>query len=414
MQNAGLIKLGEGKSYDLFRNRVMMPIINPFSEVIGFGGRVLDDSLPKYLNSPETAAFNKSRNLYNLNIVRRQKNVQQLVLVEGYMDVIALYAGGIANSVATLGTALTTEQARLAKRYVNAVYISYDGDEAGKKAALRAIGVLEKENLECRVVRIPGGGDPDDFLREKGSGEYLKLLKEARPAMAYRFDAAAEQYDLSDGYQKEKYTKECIEILKTVESAVVKEKYVQELSRRTGFSVHSIMQDIGIRDAAAPAPKFRGQRKAEEQPSFKWEDDMIAVLMAQPDRAPKIERYILPDELEHPANKKIFSYLLQAVKKGFLPKGDEILSVLTDSEETGHIAALLQGVAANGPGIQADSLLASCVKRVRLRNGERERDALIERSKTELDEAEVRAVREQIDAKTKELYRLRQSLKGEE
>lgn len=413
MSSGGLIKINEGKSYDLFRNRVMMPIINTFSDVIGFGGRVLDDGMPKYLNSPETAAFSKSKNLYNLNMVRRQKDVRSLVLVEGYMDVIALYMHGVQNCVATLGTALTQDQARLIKRYVNSVYISYDGDEAGKKATLRALGVLSKEGIESRVISIPGGEDPDEFLKKYGKDGYIKLMKAARPELDYRFDVAAAPYDLSDGYQKEKYTKDCIAILKSIDSAVVKEKYVKRLSERTGFSENSIMQDLGMASSDEKPEYKSAPKKKETGAAQKAEQGMMAALCAQPDRVLRLERYFSAEELTDDTARKIYSYLLDSAKRGFLPRGDEILSMLELPEDINKASALLEMAAGGDERINADSYLTDCVKRVKIFNKERELSALQEQSRGELSPEQRKRLGASISELSKELYELRQSAKGE-
>ncbi len=408
--DAGLAKSGEGKFYDAFRNRIIMPIINAFGEVIGFGGRVMDDSMPKYLNSPETAVFNKSRNLYNLNLVKKIRNIQFLILVEGYMDVIAMYAHGIKNCVATLGTALTKEQARLIKRYTNTVFISYDGDGAGQKAALRAVDILEAEQVECRVVAIPQGQDPDDFLKQHKKEGYEKLLKQARTAMDYKFDQAAAKYNLDDGAEMEKYAHECIEMLKQVQSAVIKEKYVKNLAGRTGFSVHSITQDVGIavkeknqNAAAKPVAKPRKLTAA-----AKAENYVTALACANPEKAMELERRLTGDDFYEETNKKMFLYILQCAKRGFTPNGDEILSVLTTEEELNHATRLLSSSAdlfTNGKN--ADSYLSDCVKRMKMRSMESELDACIREVGNEKDATARSKIVERISSLTKELYQLR-------
>ncbi len=416
MQTAGLIKINDGKSYNLFRNRVMMPIINTFSDVIGFGGRVLDDGLPKYLNSPETAAFNKSRNLYNLNMVRKQKNLQDLILVEGYMDVIALYMHGITNCVATLGTALTADQARLVKRYVSKVYISYDGDSAGKKATLRALGVLEQAGLECRVIGIPGGEDPDDFLKEHGKEGYFQLIKEAKPVLDYQFDIAAEPYDMEDGHQRQEYTKDCISILKQVKSAVVKDQYVKNLAQRTGFSEHSIRQDLGMETGQESGPQVQEPVKRQENKnnSDEFENNLMALLCVNPDRILTVEKYFSIAELSNAVNKKIYSYLLESAKKGFLPRGDEILAVLETSEEVNWAAALLEREPEPATlGMEQDSFMIGCIKRIRLINKEREKEAVLRKLDMEQGEQEKKALRELLKKLVVEYDKLKQSLAGE-
>ncbi|MEG2203158.1 MAG: DNA primase [Christensenellaceae bacterium] len=406
MQQGGLAKIKDSKCYDVFRNRVMMPIIDTFSNVIGFGGRVMDDAMPKYLNSPETAAFNKSRSLYNLNIVRKQKNVNSLLLVEGYMDVIALYLYGLPNCVATLGTALTQDQARLIKRYVNHVYISYDGDEAGKKATLRAIDILEKENIEVRILSIPNGNDPDEYLKLYKKDGFVKLMKNSLPSMDYKFGVIAQKYDLSDEYQKEKFAKECVGLLKNVNSAIVKEKYVGKLSEITGFSVNSISQDTGTETKKENTIwKKPIQTEQHQKPDDKAENCMICLLCTYPQSIAKIQQEIVEDDFENNTNKKVFAYILQRVKKGFSPTYAEILSLLDNSDEIQHITAVLSDESIVGNN--ADSFLVDCANRVRLRNCLKEKNNLTQKCESIEENQEKNTIIEQIVDLDKEIQRLK-------
>lgn len=176
---SGLVthKESDNKYYDRFRNRVMFPIFDYRGNVIGFGGRVLDDSLPKYLNSPDSLLFNKRFNLYGLNYAKKNINNDTLILVEGYMDLISLYEQGIENVVATLGTALTNEQGKLIKRYASTAIISYDSDDAGVKATLRAIEILRGQNISVKVLNLKDCKDPDDFIKKYKKEGYLKAIE---------------------------------------------------------------------------------------------------------------------------------------------------------------------------------------------------------------------------------------------
>ncbi|WP_066647931.1 DNA primase [Christensenella timonensis] len=410
MQLAGLVKINDGKCYDMFRNRVMMPIINTFSNVIGFGGRVMDDSLPKYLNSPETAAFNKSKNLYNLNMIRKQKNLKRLILVEGYMDVIAMHAYGIPECVATLGTALTQDQARLLKRYVNNVYVSYDGDGAGKKATLRALDILAREGIESRVVSIPGGQDPDEFLKQYGKDGYIKLMKASLPLMDYKFRVTAEQYDLNDSYQKEKFAKECVHLLKGVTSAMVREKYMKKLSELTGFSVNAIAQDAGAQQGQEISWKLPARETETESADLKTENCLIRLLATNPQTALKLDGKLDEGDFRHPANKKIFSYTLLCAKKGFSPTNAEILSVLQSEEDLRHATELFSmPEEVLGELKNFDDFFDDCVHRIQL--GRLEADLKIANVKyeSETDPEEKKALVTKISALTKEIHKLKTS-----
>ncbi|HCC00251.1 MAG TPA: DNA primase, partial [Ruminococcaceae bacterium] len=199
-----------GGYYDAFRSRVIFPIIDLRGNVIAFGGRVLDDSKPKYLNSNDTSAFHKGKSLFALNFAKSSKE-SSLLLCEGYMDAIALHQAGFTNAVATLGTALTPEQARLMARYVKEVVISYDADKAGQNASKRAITLLTDAGLLVRVLKIEGGKDPDEFIKTYGADRFRLLLKHSGNHIEYRLAAALEKYDIQITEQKASYLKEAVD-----------------------------------------------------------------------------------------------------------------------------------------------------------------------------------------------------------
>ena len=241
---SGMVGKSEnGDLYDRFRNRLMFPIIDVRKNIIGFGGRVLDDSKPKYLNSPETLAFNKSYNLFGLNFAKNSKE-EHLVLVEGYMDVIQLHQHGIDTAVATLGTALTPEQARIIKRIKNEVVISYDSDEAGQKATQRAIELLNEEGLKVRVLSMSGSKDPDDYIKANGVGAYRKLINESQEQIEYKIRRLRSKYNLDDISQKAEYVTEAAKEFVNIKSPVECELYVKKVSAETGVSADSIFAEI--------------------------------------------------------------------------------------------------------------------------------------------------------------------------
>ena len=202
MADAGLLKRGRsGGFYDTFRNRLMFPVIDVRGNVIGFSGRILGDGEPKYMNSPETLVFNKSRNLFALNLAKKSKS-GYIILSEGNIDVVSLHQAGFDSAVASLGTSLTAEQARLLSRYTKEVIIAYDNDGAGFKAAQRAIGILEKLDIKVRVLRMSGAKDPDEFIQNKGPDAFRLLLEASEDQMDYRLRNILEQYDLGIDEQK--------------------------------------------------------------------------------------------------------------------------------------------------------------------------------------------------------------------
>ncbi len=247
LRSAGLVTVREDGAHetsparDMFRGRLMFPIINQYGKVLGFGGRVLDDSKPKYLNTGDTMIYNKRHNVYAANLLKKERNLRRAILVEGYMDVIALSQFGIRGVVATLGTALTPEQARLLKRFVPMVYLSYDGDSAGQNAILKGLPILENEHLEVRVLDYPDGLDPDEFIRQKGP-EAFNALPVLSP-QAYRIRLLAAEYDLTTQTGREDYARACGPVISTADP-VLRENLIRELHLRTGFSLATLQAQV--------------------------------------------------------------------------------------------------------------------------------------------------------------------------
>ena len=233
----------KGGIYDRFRDRVMFPIIDLRGDVIGFGGRVLGDATPKYLNSPDTPVFNKSRNLFALNLAKNTK-LGRIVLTEGYMDTISLYQAGFDCAVASLGTSLTADHAKLLSRFTKEVVICYDSDQAGVQAAERAIPLLEKTGLKVRVLRVTGAKDPDEYIKTYGPEAFGHLLDRSENFMEYSLDQLAGKYDLNDPVQKAEYARTAAELLSRLDSPVEQEVFAAQVSQRTGIGKDALMQEI--------------------------------------------------------------------------------------------------------------------------------------------------------------------------
>lgn len=327
--SAGLIGRKENRTYDMFRNRVIFPIINAQGRVLGFGGRAMGDVQPKYLNTSDTPVFNKRQGLYAINFAKKERNVGHLVLVEGYMDTVSLRKHGVQGVVATLGTALTEEQARLIKRYAPEVWISYDGDKAGQKAALRALDIFETTGITARVIDYPAGMDPDDFIRAKGL-EGFQALRRLDP-FEYRLIRAKDGVDLSTQEGRTKYALEGCNILKKVKNPVELENHVARLMHDTGYERDVLMRQIGVDAAmlsAEPAgraattpPRPRFQRRANVPDYEKAERQLLSMLV----------RDMIPMETVHshdftiPLNRQIFDMLQNRVSINQLVEsfGDE-------------------------------------------------------------------------------------------
>jgi len=234
----------KGTFYDRFRNRLMFPIIDVRGNVIGFGGRVMDDSTPKYLNSPETIIFNKRRNLFAMNIVKKSKQ-GHIILTEGYMDAIALHQYGFDCAVASLGTSLTQEHADMLSKYTDEVVLTYDGDQAGQNATKRAIPMLEKTGLRVKILQMQGAKDPDEYLHKFGADRFQNLLNGCENQAEYRLRSLQRNFDLNNDEQKVEFAKQAAELISTYSTAVERELYGMRAAEMAGLSHDVMKQEIG-------------------------------------------------------------------------------------------------------------------------------------------------------------------------
>lgn len=241
---SGLVtKKDNGAFYDKFFNRLMFPIIDVYGNIIGFGGRILGEGQPKYLNSPETEIFNKSRNLYNLNNAKAAK-VREFILVEGYMDAIAIYQAGFHNVVASLGTAFNENHAKVLKAYADSVILLFDSDDAGVKAVLRAIPVLRNAGLKIKVLQVHDAKDPDEFIKKFGAFEFGELLKTAKNYIIFQAEQIQKKYDFNILDDKIAFSKDIAKLLSSVDSPIEVNAYLKEVSRITQIDLESIQSEI--------------------------------------------------------------------------------------------------------------------------------------------------------------------------
>ena len=263
---AGLAKSRQKGSgiYDAFRNRLMFPVIDVRGSVIGFSGRILGEGEPKYLNSPETLVFNKSRNLFALNLAKKSKS-GYIILSEGTIDVVALHQAGFDCAVASLGTSLTPEQARLLSRYTNQIIIAYDNDGAGQKAAQRAIGIFEKLDMHVRVLKMDGAKDPDEFIRAKGADAFRLLIQQSETQVEYRLGAITAKYDLKTDDGRVGFLKDASALLAELPGSVEREVYAMRVAEMTGVSKDAILQEV----ERLRKGKFRSARKALERETLR-------------------------------------------------------------------------------------------------------------------------------------------------
>ena len=246
IEKAGLVTHHKktNRYFDKFRDRIMFPIMNTRGKIIGFGGRSIDNSnQPKYLNSPETPVFSKRNNLYALNIVKKQSKSDEIILVEGYMDVLALHKYGVVNSVASLGTALTENQVDLLKRYKE-IYICYDSDNAGKKATSKAIDVMKNMSIRPKIISLPENLDPDDFIKKQGVSEFKSLMNNALTSIDFKINQKKNMYNIKSYEGKIDFVKDVSVLLRAIKSPVELEVYVDKLSKETDIPSRVIKQEI--------------------------------------------------------------------------------------------------------------------------------------------------------------------------
>ena len=295
------------RPFDLFRNRVIIPIIDTKGNVIAFGGRVLDDSLPKYLNSSDTPVFKKSKNLFALNYARRDC-AERIILCEGYMDVIALHGAGFSNAVATLGTAITPEQARIMEKYTKSVVIAYDSDEAGQRAADKAFKLLGEVGLDVKILKMTGAKDPDEYIKKFGPERFKRLLNESKTHFDYKFEGILSKYDTTQTPEKLKAISEVTQIISNVTSAVEREIYIAKVSEKLDVTKDNLKHDVDkkIRQQNREKQKNESKKIMLESAGF---GDRINPDYAKNVRAAAAEESILSIILTYPE-------LMKKVKDG--------------------------------------------------------------------------------------------------
>jgi DNA primase len=311
------IKSEKGKVYDRFRNRVMFPVFDYKGKVIGFGGRVLDDSKPKYLNSPETYVFNKGTNLYGLNFAIKNNINRTFIIVEGYMDCIALQQQGITNAVASLGTALTVNQAKLMKRYADKVIISYDADLAGEAATVRGLDILRQEGFDVRVLTVPSGKDPDEYIRSNGKDAFLRLIEGALPLIEYKIKKAGKGINFRDKEMLIQYTKNVTEILTNLDP-VEKDVYIKKISEETKISEQAIYDELNGEIAknvknpqgANNVANF-GQKLYMEPAYLKAERSLLKLMLENDENFNYIVKNMDEESLVLQGHKKIYNLIIK-------------------------------------------------------------------------------------------------------
>ncbi len=343
---AGLINADEKHgAYDKFWNRVMFPIMDTNNRVIGFGGRVMGDAKPKYLNSPETMIFDKSRNLYGLHRARTSRKPYFLIC-EGYMDVISMHQAGFTNAVATLGTALTAGHASLIKRYVNEVYLTYDSDEAGTKAALRAVPILKEAGISAKVIRMEPYKDPDEFIKNLGAKAFEDRIAKARNGFMFGLEMLERDYDMQSPEGKTAFFREAAKRLGEFEEEIERNNYIEAVAKtyRIGYEeLKKLVQRTAVQSGLASMavrPKAIAGKPKEKEDGYKKSQKVLLTWMLEGQNIfAQIKRYITPEDFSTELYKKVAALLYEQYQQGEVNPA-KIMNQFTDEEEHREVASL--------------------------------------------------------------------------
>lgn len=352
LSDAGLVKRGKnGGFYDIFRNRLMFPVIDVRGNVIAFSGRLLDGDGPKYLNSPETVAFTKGRNLFALNLAKKSKR-DYFILSEGNIDVASLHQAGFDSAVASLGTSLTEQQAQLLSHYKNEIIIAYDSDGAGTKAATKAISIFEKLDVKVRVLRLEGNyKDPDEFIKAKGADAFQKLIEGSENRMDFKIRQVAEKYDLSRADQKAEFVSEAEVLIAALPSQAERQVYSSHIAEMIGVRPEAVVSDVESRrrklvrrsetkEMRDMISRTVNMRRYDNPASARAEEGIVRLLFLDPDLY-KTARMPSPDEFSDERLKKYF-----IVISGKLAEGETVnvasLGADLNSEEMSMLIGILE------------------------------------------------------------------------
>ncbi|BEI59888.1 DNA primase [Blautia luti] len=374
LRDSGLFNVDERHGmYDKFWNRVIFPIMDVNNRVIGFGGRVMGDGKPKYLNSPETKIFDKSRNLYGLNVARTTRK-NYLILCEGYMDVISMHQAGFTNAVASLGTALTSGHASLLKRYTQEVLLLYDSDDAGVRAALRAIPILREAGVTSRVVNLRPHKDPDEFIKALGGEEFEKRLEQAMDSFMFRVHMAQREFSMKEPQGQNRFFERCAQMLLELSDELERNLYIEAIVkdyRNYGISVEDLRKRVNtLALKGTPAeqrvqPKQTGtQQKKKENAGEKAQKLMLTWLVTYPGIFETVEKYIQPADFIVPLYRQVAEMLYEQHVQGDVNPA-RLLNSFIDSDEQREVSSLFNATIHLENAQEQDRAFADTVLRIK-------------------------------------------------
>ena len=381
LRDAGLIDIDEKRGpHDVFWNRVIVPIVDINDKIIAFGGRVIGDGLPKYINTKETDIYSKSRNLFAMNIAKKSKR-RGIILCEGYMDVIAQHQAGFDNAVASLGTAFTEPQAGLIKRYKDEVFLAYDNDDAGRKALLKAIEILRKYEISQRVISLEPYKDPDEFIKNMGTDAYEERIRDAMPGRLYEIEQIYKRFNLANPDEKTKFMHETAGVLAGIEDPAERTNYIESVSAKYRCNFDDLKRLVtkiglsGMKDysSAEPRQRYTNTQRTDKNPYLEAEEYLMSLMISEPTLFVKLENIVGESDFTEPGTKE----LANAVFKMYREKGEvspaAILNGFEDADLQERVAAMMTRSFDFDTGPDALSkALTDIVRKVKINNIEKE------------------------------------------
>ncbi len=407
LKESGLMQVSEKQGmYDKFWNRVMFPIMDVNNKVIGFGGRVMGDAKPKYLNSPETVIFDKGRNLYGLNFARTSKK-KYLLVCEGYMDVISMHQAGFTNAVASLGTALTSQHAVLLKRYTDEVILTYDSDEAGVRAALRAIPLLKAAGISSKVLHMDPCKDPDEFIKTRGTEAFQERIDQAENSFLFELSILQKSYDMRDPDSKTKFFQAVAARIAEFDMEIERENYIEAVTGRFGISfegMRKMVMNVLMQGVPARKVPVRAQSRPEKEDGIRKSQRLILTWLTEyPKLFPVVSAYIRPEDFSDELYREVASMLFEQLEHGELNPA-KITSHFTDPEQQRMVAQLFNTAVPVESPKEQEKAIQETIRKV-MEHGIAQRTAT-------LDPTDIAGLQKLVDAKRRlqELEKLHISL----
>ena len=401
MVDSGAVGEKDGRFYDSLGGRLIIPVIDQFGSVVAFCGRLIEDrkNVGKYVNTKETLVFSKGKTLFNLNNLKKLKNekgIDSIIIVEGHMDVVSMVQGGFPNVVASMGTSLTKDQARILKRYADKVFISYDGDFAGQKASIRGLEILKEEGLDVKVVSLPDGMDPDDVIKKLGAEEYRKLLLSAMPLIDFKLDILRRTFDLNTADGKRKYVTAAMRVIKESPSPAEQEDLIKTVRDLTGFTFESLKRELSVAEVR------RAQVEEVDAKIMDTADDKISVasrfiLAGFIFAKPYVKGFNIGDfNFTNNVHRTMQAYLVEKEKQGEKIKFNDFYEIFEDAdkEEVSKIASLFTD---DNKDFDKAQYFMDCVRTLKLFEIESESQRIVKLFKEETDLVKRRELAEKLN-----------------